>query len=1387
MRKQPLRRILLLGLAVALTVLLFGAVQSQARGHRESTPPRAHLSRPAAGFLRNLRAHHSHSTGAQIPATLGAPVSLSSSASALTLFSAWTSTAALQMGPRGSPGASPELVSTATRMHHGRVTNSQRQAAAARAAAIRTAAAATGRQAAAKAVLDPNAVPDYFGTIPNYANSPLPSGPLGTIAVMDRGRGYSSKTPVTITDIVWSGGHGARAKATVVNGHIAAITVTAHGGGYVDPIVTIGGKGSGAEAMGILDSSRLRGGVRKFVDSLPGLGRAGANDLGQYIPVAIPDTSTFAGSDYYEIGLVQYTEKLHKDLSPTTLRGYVQIETPANASQSLHIALTYPDGSPILDATGAQVYAVDKPQYLGPAIVAQSDRPVRVKFTNYLPSGSAGDLFLPVDTTLMGAGLGPQGAGAGDYTQNRATLHLHGGNTPWISDGTPYQWTTPGAETTAYKRGVSVRFVPDMWFDPTTHQVVPAGTAGATNDPGPGSLTFYYTNQQSARLMFYHDHAVGITRLNVYAGEAAPYLLQDKVEQDFVNGTDNSGANPGKAKVIPATQIPLVIQDKTFVPSVLQLTNEDPTWNVAKWGGTGNLWLPHVYMPNQNPSDAQGVNALGRWDYNSWFYPPQVGQTYGPIPNPLAGTTPLEGPQDPGTPDARLTSPTVAPESFMDTPVVNGVAYPFLNVKRRAYRFRILNASDDRMLNLQLYYAKSNAPMWNANGTLNNANAGEVPMVSAAAGSGLPARWPKDGRDGGVPSPGATGPSMIQIGNEGGFLPAPAVLPNTPVGYEYFRRTITALNVTNKTLFLGPAERADVIIDFSKVPAGSKLILYNDAPAPVPAFDSRLDYYTNDGSQTSSGGAPNTAAGYGPNTRTIMQFRVSGTAAKPYNVSALGKALPAIFAADQPAPIVPEPAYDAAYKANFPLAYMHIIDSSLGFTPIGTTGLNSVDVTAGGSGYTGPSVAITGGGGTGATAVATVTGGTVTAIKVTNPGIGYTTQPTVAISGGGGTGASATAVVVGNELNAISVTAGGSGYTSPTVAFAGGSGSGATGTVSVTGGAVSGVTITNPGSGYSTLPAVTITGGGGSGATAKASYVLVLPQQEKAIVEGFDMDYGRMNAVLGTGLANGGPSVGTATPYSYDNAPTDLLPDSSHVQQIGALGDGTQIWRIDHQGVDTHAIHFHLVNVEIINRVAIDGQIFPPDPNELGWKETVRMNPGQDVILAVRPEVPALPWKLGDSVRPMEPSVPIGAQYMDANGTMVTNQLVNYGWEYVWHCHLLGHEENDMMRPFVVQVSPAAPSGATATAVAGPVVNVAWTDNAAPVTATYPAATMYTVQRATDAGFTANVMSFAVNDASGTSFQDSTVSSGTTYYYRIRAENAASFSDWVAAAAPVTP
>jgi FtsP/CotA-like multicopper oxidase with cupredoxin domain len=1250
------------------------------------------------------------------------------------------------------------------------------RAAKARGAALLALKARGNMAVAAAPVMNPGGTPDYFGTIPNYANSPLPA----SVGIIGDGTGAAARVNLTPAGVV------------------ASITVTKGGSGYTDAATVanlVGGGGTGAVLAPVINSGtgaitsinvvnggtgyNLLPGIRKFVDSLPGLGLANKNDLNQYIPVAVADTTSYPGSgtfgnpgyvpaaDYYEIALVQYTEKLHQDLPATLLRGYVQVKT-TNAAGYIPIS-----------CNGITLYEVEAPQYLGPLIIAGSydpifpvgvsgnGKPTRIKFHNCLSAGSGGNLFIPVDTSAMGAGMGPKTAGGAtcnpitqvppcaSYTENRATLHLHGGNTPWISDGTPHQWTTPATETTPYPEGVSVYNVPDM-----DGGVEPVGT-----------LTFYYTNEQSARLMFYHDHAYGLTRLNVYAGEAAGYLVTDPVEQALVT----AGTIPPLSDTIP-----LIIQDKTFVPSQSQLAQEDPTWNWGSTPGTvhvGDLWFPHVYMPNQNPFDSSGANAVGRWDYGPWFWPPFTTIAHGPIPNPLypSATNPLEGPYNPGIP-----SVSMVPEGYMDTPLINGTAYPFMSVLRKAYRFLILNASNDRMLNLQLYCAKSNGTMWNISGALADANVGEVNMVPAVATAGFPVTWPTDGRAGGVPDPTASGPTMIQIGTEGGLLPAPAVIPNQPVGYLYDRRNIVVLNVTDKALFLGPAERADVVVDFSQVPTScSNIILYNDSPAPVPAFDPRNDYYTGGPDNTGMGGAPSTQPGYGPNTRTLMQIRVSGTAAPAYNLSALQTALPAAFAASQPAPIVPQDVYNAAYPgANYPTdAYARIQDMSMTFAPAGTTFIGSVKVTNGGSAYASlPDVSITGATGSGATATATVSGGKVTAITVTNGGSGYT-GTSVTITGGSGSLATASATVVGGIVAGITVTDGGSGYTFPTVDFVGGSGSGAAGTLTVSGGAVTAVTLTNGGTGYtsSNLPTVVISGGGGTGAAGIASLAVVMPLGPKAIQELFTLDYGRMNATMGVEIPSTNGLNQTTIPLGYIDPTTEIVQNSDSATPLASLADGTQIWKITHNGVDTHAIHFHMFNVQVINRVGWDGAIRPVDPNELGWKDTVRMNPLEDAIVALRPIIPVVPFEIPNSVRPFDVTIPIGTQISTTldplnNPITVFNALINYGWEYVWHCHLLGHEENDMMRPMIIGVAPAAPTSLAATGVGG--VHLTWNDNSLKK-AGYSNLTGFTVQRATDPAFTINLTSFSVPQAAGVpqTYTDTTAIAGTLYYYKVFAAN----------------
>ena len=219
-------------------------------------------------------------------------------------------------------------------------------------------------------------------------------------------------------------------------------------------------------------------------------------------------------------------------------------------------------------------------------------------------------------------------------------------------------------------------------------------------------------------------------------------------------------------------------------------------------------------------------------------------------------------------------------------------------------------------------------------------------------------------------------------------------------------------------------------------------------------------------------------------------------------------------------------------------------------------------------------------------------------------------------------------------------------------------------------------------------------------------------------------EFGRMTANLGIEAKPPTPAAQNVTLYPYTNPQTELidatnlpknvvvydadgLPVSDvTIQSISSADDGSQIWRITHNGVDTHPIHFHLYDVQVLNRVTWDNIIIPPDPKELGWKDTVRISPLEDTIVALRPIIPELPWELPNSVRPLNPMMMLGFTNPDpafpnipfnnvdpqGNPTApIVNQLVNFGWEYVYHCHILSHEEMDMMRPVSVAMPPRAP------------------------------------------------------------------------------------------------
>jgi FtsP/CotA-like multicopper oxidase with cupredoxin domain len=1165
---------------------------------------------------------------------------------------------------------------------------------------------------------------DFFG-VPNWANSPLPAGSITGFTITAFGSGYTVIPNVSITD---ANGTGATAIATIdLSGHVTAITVTNGGTGYIAPQVTIDPpttpNGLTAAAQATIGGT-LSGGIRKFVNGLPGLTSANANNIGQYIPLANPDTTTFPGSDYYVIGLKDHTEQMHSDLpvGGTKIRSYYQKNsgTTGATDQSTH--------------------------YLGPLILATMNRPVRVLFQNELPLGSAGDLFIPTDTTYMGAGMGPNGTDF--YTQNRATLHLHGGNTPWISDGTPHQWITPPNETgTSYQKGVSFANVPDMVTNPSVFPAPPSNTDG--------NQTFYWTNQQGERLMFYHDHAYGMTRLNVYAGEAAGYYLVDPAQETALQ----TATAPGTIITDPATGaiqtadlahfVPLVIQDKTFVPPTNQLAATDPTWNSTLYGSEGSFWFPHVYMTNQDPQDPLNMNGYGRWDYGPWFFPPQGSLTAGPLDIPCTSSA------FPGltVKCPIIPNPSGTPESFMDTPVVNGTPYPVLHVAPAAYRFQILSAGNDRAFNLSWFIA-ADATGIPCDGTQAPGTAcTEVNMLPAQTpapatmplcmditnitnpalqtglamatldaqgnpvnGTGLPgtqlnpcwpSTWPTTnslisaGLSGIVPDPRYAGPAWIQIGTEGGLLPTPVVIPATPTTFETNPKSVTVGSVAIHGLFLGPAERADVIVDFSQF-AGKTLILYNDGPAPVPGYDIRNDYFTGNADQTAVGGAPSTLPGYGPNTRTIMQVIVDVTNSPNTTTFQLPQLMAAFnttanttgqFKATQPTPIVPESTYNSAYNATYTNTFMKLQDNYITYLNFDGS-LPLITVTSGGSDYTSvPAVGFIGGScSTQPSAVATITGGAVTDITLTNPGV------------------------------------------------------------------------------CSSIPSVTITGGGGIGAYAIVGAFL----KKKAIQELFTLDYGRLNATLGTEQPLINFFTQTTIPLGYVDPPTEIFRDGE-----------TQFWRVTHNGVDTHLIHFHLFNVQVINRVGWDGTLRPPDYNELGWKDTVRMNPLEDIVVALKPLKQNLPFPMPDSVRMLDVTQPAGAT--NANNTPgfsnvdpftnipmpTVNQNTNFGWEYVWHCHILGHEENDMMRPMVFEVPPEAPTAVTAVFQLG--AKLTWNNTAV-------SATSFTIQRATDPAFTVGLTEFnytlntlppamdgPIFPLGSTTFTDTTVLPATTYYYRVAA------------------
>jgi FtsP/CotA-like multicopper oxidase with cupredoxin domain len=466
----------------------------------------------------------------------------------------------------------------------------------------------------------------------------------------------------------------------------------------------------------------------KAFAQIPG-GTLAPGDVDKYVlplvkPPAMPKSKgTNKNKDKYDIAVREFTQRILSPPHPmTTVWSYGSRKHPGTV--------------------------VEGGTFNYPAFTIENtwNKTTQVLWRNELIDASGNFLphLLPVDQTLHWAN--PPGGIAGrdkrgfDPTPYLGPVpivtHVHGAHTTEDSDGYAEAWYLPDANNIPMGYARTGTF-----FD--------YFNAKYGHGWDPGTVSFKYPNDQPATTLWYHDHALGMTRLNVYAGPAGYWLIRGGP-----NDLDLGYVAPGVGDdpLGEYTEIPIVIQDRSF--------NDD-----------GSLFYP------DNRAFFEGLD------------PAQLQIPF--IPDEACDGLPSD------------VSPIWNPEFFGNMMVVNGFTWPFLEVEQRRYRFRFLNGCNSRFLILM---------------TDNDM-------------------------------------TFYQIGGDQGFLP-------------------TTVELTE--LLMSPAERADVIMDFTNVPVGTEIILQNQGP-----------------DEPFGGGVP--GVDFDPadpdSTGQVMQFRVK--AATSADTSILPTILPA--------------------------------------------------------------------------------------------------------------------------------------------------------------------------------------------------------------------------------------------------------------------------------------------------------------------------------------------------------------------------------------------------------------------------------------------------------------------------------------------------------------
>jgi FtsP/CotA-like multicopper oxidase with cupredoxin domain len=370
-------------------------------------------------------------------------------------------------------------------------------------------------------------------------------------------------------------------------------------------------------------------------------------------------------------------------------------------------------------------------------------------------------------------------------------VHVHGAHVGPGSDGYPEAWWLPNGATA----GIDCTNVPGYPATPddATDDFDCNGTffesaegADTLNALGQGYAIDMYPNDQPTTTLWYHDHSLGITRLNVYAASAGFWLIRD--------------ANDGETGLLSGV-----------LPGPAPAAGEDPNGDPAVRAKIREI--PIAIQPKSFNADGSQYYPAAR----AFFEGLGLGDTF-------ADNTGINMPFLPqATSDI---APVWNPEAFFNTMVVNGSTWPVYDVAPERYRLRFVNASDSRFLNLSLFTLKNNGKQDE-----------ELPFYQIGSDQSLL-------------------PQVVQI--ETGFatpLVAGAPLPKNPS--DKVKGTFK-----EQALLMGPAERADVIVDFTGLPDGTIVRMFNTGPdAPF-------------------GGFPDVPADPAT-TGQVMQFVINSTLANP--------------------------------------------------------------------------------------------------------------------------------------------------------------------------------------------------------------------------------------------------------------------------------------------------------------------------------------------------------------------------------------------------------------------------------------------------------------------------------------------------------------------------